>query len=407
MLESLVRFLSTLVFAWLACLLSLFMAHAAQAATAPRIGVMTMQPGAVFWERFGHDAIVVDNPATHTEPVSYNFGFFDMGEPDFVARFIRGEMRYQLVALPLSQDLAYYRDVGRGVSIQWLNVSAAQAADLAAALELNARPENARYRYDYFTDNCATRVRDALDRALGGALRRQWDATSQGNTYRGEAVRLASPAFWMGWGFDIGLGPLADRPLTRWQDGFVPMRLADALRDTHLPDGHKLVASEQLLLPHRLPPEPVAYQRAWWRWLVAGLALAAVMRASQARAPRLAAATASVFWLLCGVLGMLMAYLWLGTDHRAGWANHNLLLLNPFCLLLLPGAVRLMRARAPTGLFHVVLAAVAVCAVIAVFILWLPLGQPQRNAHWVALLVPLHMVLWKSWARLPVRLARG
>ena len=72
---------------------------------APRIGVVTMGPGDIFWERFGHDAIVVDDPA-RPGPVSYNFGFFDLEEDGFAQRFAKGEMRYLLVALPLEEDLA-------------------------------------------------------------------------------------------------------------------------------------------------------------------------------------------------------------------------------------------------------------------------------------------------------------
>src|SRR5688500_7867394 len=198
-----------------------------------RIGVMTMQPGEIFWERFGHNALVVDDPALPS-PISYNYGFFDLTEPGFVWRFIRGEMQYQLVALPLEQDLAYYREVGRGVSMQWLDLEPERARRLADALAVNARPENARYGYDYFTDNCSTRVRDALDTVLDGGLQRQMSSRSRGNTYRSEAVRLASPAGWMWLGFDVGLGPFADRPLSRWQEAFVPMRLADSLREaTH------------------------------------------------------------------------------------------------------------------------------------------------------------------------------
>src|SRR5690606_9482759 len=131
------------------------------------------------------------------EPISYNFGYFDMEEPGFTANFIRGEMHYMLVALPLSQDLEYYRQAGRGVSIQWLDLEPEQALRLAAALAENAKPGNARYRYDYFLDNCSTRVRDALDDALGGLLSAQLQGRSRGNTYRGDAVRLASPTPWM------------------------------------------------------------------------------------------------------------------------------------------------------------------------------------------------------------------
>ena len=209
----------------------------------PRIGVVTMGPGEIFWERFGHDAIVVEDPATGTR-TNYNFGFFDLEEDGFAQRFAKGEMRYLLVALPLEEDLAYYREVGRGAILQWLDLDPAQARRLADELAENAKPENARYRYDYYTDNCSTRVRDALDRVLAGALKRQLSGRSGGDTYRSESVRLASPATWMWIGFDIGLGPFGDRPLSRWEQAFLPRRLADDLRKVTRVDGRPLVASE-------------------------------------------------------------------------------------------------------------------------------------------------------------------
>ena len=351
-----------------------------------------MQPGEIFWERFGHDAIVVDDPARGA-PISYNFGFFDLSEPGFIGRFVRGEMEYQLVALPLADDLAYYRDSGRGVSIQWLDLSGEEARQLAAALADNAKPENARYRYDYFTDNCATRVRDALDNALGGLLREQMQPRSQGNTDRSEAVRLASPAGWMWLGFDLGLGPYADEPRSRWEDAFVPMHLAESLRNAKRADGRALVRSEALLLPHRIAPEPQAQPRHWWPWLLAGLALAAATLALGRARPRRALWIGLPLWAACTLLGALMLFLWGFTAHRAGWANHNLLLLNPLCLLLLPGAWRLLRGRDPGRLFRGMLLVVMCGAVLSLFGLWLPL-HPQRNAPWIALLLPLHVTLW-------------
>lgn len=364
-----------------------------------RIGVATMQPGEVFWERFGHDAIVVDDPASPSGPTSYNFGFFDLGEDGFIGRFIRGEMEYQLVALPLEQDLAYYRQTGRGVSLQWLDLDPAQARGLADALAENALPENARYRYDYFTDNCATRVRDAIDRALGGQLRRQLQSRSLGNTYRSESVRLASPAGWMWLGFDVGLGPYADRPLSRWEDAFVPMHLADGLRQARRADGRPLVLREQTLLPHRIAPEPVPAPRRWLPWLVAGLALAAAVAWLGRRRERPVLWIAAPAWIACTLLGAVMLFLWTATVHRAGWANHNLLLFNPLCLLLLPGAWRIARGRNPGRVFRAVLWLVVACGVAAVMLLWLQM-QPQRNAPWIGLLVPLHAAL--AW-----RLGRG
>ena len=383
----------TLARALVALLFALTCAFTAQAA--PLIGVATMQPGAIFFERFGHNAIVVADPALG-EPLSYNFGFFDMGEAGFTGRFIRGDMRYFLARLRWRDDLQYYLDSGRGVSIQWLDLDDAQAIAMAAALAENAKPENARYRYDYFIDNCATRVRDAIDRAIGGALKPQLTARSQGNTFRSEAVRLASPAPWMWLGFDLGLGPSSDQPMSRWEEAYVPMRLADSLREAKRPDGRPLVLSEETVAPHRIAAEPPEFQRAWWPWLLAGLALATLWSWTLHKTPRTGAAIALLAWAAAAVLGSVMLAIWLGTEHRFGWANHNLMLLSPLSWLLLPGGWRLMRGRAPGRVFPIALTATVVSAILALFLQWLT-AVPQANAHWISLLVPIHIAFGIAW----------
>lgn len=376
--------------ALLACLLACLLPGWAFAQAVPRIGVATMQPGEVFFERFGHDAIVVVDPASG-RATSYNFGYFDPSEPDFVGRFVKGEMMYYLVALPLEEDLQQYRDGGRGVSIQWLDLPPAQASALADALAVRSLPENARYHYDYFTANCATMVRDSLDRAMGGALKAQLAGRSRGNTYRSEAVRLASPAPWMWIGFDLGLGPYADKPLSRWEEAFVPMQLADSLAQVKNSEGRPLVQSTQRLLPHRIAPEPPEQARHWWPWLLAGLLVAAGALAL-ARRQRLLAALAIPFWLLCATGGGVLAYLWGFTAHQAAWGNRNLLLLNPLCLLLIAGAFALLRRRAPGRWFGVVAWLVVASGVLALLLHWLSL-RPQFDLQWIALLLPVHAAL--------------
>ncbi|CAD0331406.1 DUF4105 domain-containing protein [Xanthomonas hortorum] len=357
---------------------------------APRVGVVTMQPGEVFFERFGHDAIVVVDPVTQ-QATSYNFGFFDPSEPDFVPRFTRGEMMYYLVALPLEEDLSQYRNVGRGVSIQWLDLPPEQARALAHGLAVRSQPENARYHYDYFVANCATMVRDTLDRAMGGALKSQLAGRSRGNTFRSEAVRLASPAPWMWLGFDLGLGPYADRPLSRWEEAFVPMRLADSLTQVHNSAGRPLVQSTQVLLPHRIAPEPDEQQRHWWPWLLTGLIVAAGVLAL-GRRQRLLAALALPYWLLCAIGSGLLVYLWGFTAHQSAWANRNLLLVNPLCALLLIGGIAVLRGRRPGRWFDVLRWVVAAAALLALLIHWLSF-QAQDNLQWVLLLLPIHAAL--------------
>lgn len=367
----------------------LLLACALPARADPRIGVMTMQPGEIFWERFGHDAIVVDDP-TAQGPISYNYGYFDMGEPGFVPRFIRGQMQYMLVAMPLEQDLETYRLEGRGVRVQWLDLTPAQATSLQAFLQENARPENMRYRYDYFTSNCSTRVRDALDRALGGTLQPAWEGSSLGNTYRDEATRLARPSLWMWLVFELGLGPSADTPLTRWQNAFVPMQLADNLDQVRTADGKPLVTSTQELLPHRLRNLQTPASPPVWGWWLVGLSFG--LLALRARKSATVAKCALPFWCVCGLLGVLMLYAWLGTAHWAAWRNLNLLLLSPLCLLLLPGGWRIARGRAPGRVFTVLAWVIAGCAVLALLNRWFEV-MPQQQGMWIGLLLPIHAAL--------------
>ena len=374
---------------WLALLLA-----PALALAAPRIGVVTMEPGGIFFERFGHNAIVVQDDDAGTA-TSYNFGYFDMDEPGFFGNFVRGRMQYWLVALPLDEDLSRYAQTGRGVGVQWLELTPEAATALSATLAENARPENAQYRYDYYTSNCSTKVRDAIDQALGGALRPQLSGRSQGNTYRSESVRLASPAPWMALGFHLGLGGFADRPLSRWDESFIPMRLRDALREVTLADGRPLVAGEQELLPHRVAPAPAEAPRLRTPALFGGLLLAGLALWSARRAPRALAAGALMFWTVAGLAGTVMALIWLATEHVAGHANENLLLFSPLCLALLPGGWAKLRGREPSKNFRWLLWAVAGSAAVAGFLKFLPFLR-QENVEWVLLLLPLHWALMRG-----------
>ena len=368
-------------------------------ATTLRAGVITMEPGEEFWARFGHDAIVIENTQTG-ESMSFNFGFFDMSEPGFFSNFFNGKMQYQLVALPTEEDLQNYRDMGRGVRMQWLNLDQKQIRDLYSALAENAKPENARYTYDYYFSNCATRVRDSLDTILKGEIKTQLSSPSLGNTFRSESVRLAWPAKWMAMGFHLGLGPAADKPLSRWDEAFIPMRLRDSLRQIKLSDGSALVTSEQELVPHRLSLPPGDMPQWKKTAFLIGIFLAMGILFLAKRAPRLLAGIAGVFWLIAGLLGCLMLFVWFGSAHWAGYRNENLLLLSPLALALLPGAWRKLRNRKTNAYFNRFLWLMAASAAAAGFLQFLPF-LAQQNFEWVLILLPVHLALAKSLANRP------
>ncbi|MBP8177531.1 MAG: DUF4105 domain-containing protein, partial [Xanthomonadales bacterium] len=282
------------------------------------IALVTIGPGPVYWERFGHNAIAVRDTVSGRS-VLYNYGMFDFGQVNFLLNFVRGRMQYQLVAQDAGADLASYELSGRRVGVQHLNLSPPQRVALRDFLEWNARPENAGYRYDYYLDNCSSRVRDALDQALEGLLAGASVGQPARTTFRRETRRLTAPVPWLYLGTHAGLGPTTDQPIDRWQAAFVPMTLQEIVRDiaTADDDGRSipLVAREERLQEATLP-DPGAEPPAWrWRFATTGLVLAAGLLGLRAlRWRRTLAAAATGIWLVAGLGGALLLGLWLGTD---------------------------------------------------------------------------------------------
>lgn len=360
------------------------------------IALVTIGPGPVYWERFGHNAIAVRDTVSGRS-VLYNYGMFDFGQVNFLLNFVRGRMQYQLVAQDAGADLASYELSGRRVGVQHLNLSPPQRVALRDFLEWNARPENAGYRYDYYLDNCSSRVRDALDQALEGLLAGASVGQPARTTFRRETRRLTAPVPWLYLGTHAGLGPTTDQPIDRWQAAFVPMTLQEIVRDiaTADDDGRSipLVAREERLQEATLP-DPGAEPPAWrWRFATTGLVLAAGLLGLRAlRWRRTLAAAATGIWLVAGLGGALLLGLWLGTDHASAWRNQNVLLFNPLALALLPAVVSLWKGRMAGRVPRVIALCIVLLTVAALLLKALPL-EWQDNGDWIALWLPIHIAL--------------
>ena len=378
----------------------------------PSISLLTIGPGELFFERFGHNAIVVREAGRPA--VVYNYGIFDFAQEDFLLNFARGRMVYRVIEGPLADDLEMYRAQGRSIVEQVLDVDAARARELVDFLAWNVLPENTQYRYDYFEANCSTRVRDALDRALDGALRAHAEGRSRGYTWRLDALRLMAPEPWLMLGIDLGLGPYADQRIDYWQESFVPETLsrvaAEATRADATGAQVPVVSATTVLAPGLVEEPPLLPPDLRWPFLALGLALGAVLHglARDARSSRRLplASFALAFELVCGLGGLLLLFLWFGTEHRAAWRNENLMLLNPLCLALLPAWWGIARGRLrPRPVASAIAGLVALLAAFALFSKILP-WFAQANLHWIVLLLPIHLALAFALAR-PARVHAG
>jgi hypothetical protein len=388
-----------IVFAILCCVV--FPAHAG-VADAPgeslEVSLITYGPGDIYWERFGHDAIELRDTASGEE-VNFNYGVFNFDEKNFFFNFARGRMHYLIDAEVATDEENFYAQAGRSVTKQKLALTAQQAAALRDFLFWNLKPENAVYNYDYYVDNCTTRVRDALDRALGGVIKARLNHLPGGMTYRQQTVRLMSAQPWLMLILDLGLGPYADQPLNAWQESFLPEELQKSLRNVSVSDGHggaqPLVQNESLLSPNHLDAPPPAAPDLRIPLGVAGLIVAAVLIVAWRRARPAYALLGSLFLILAGLTGLAMLILWTLTAHHSAWANANLFLFNPLAFLLVRAVWHSRRAAPPSRFVQGVLLLQMIASLLALLMHMLP-GVVQQNQPWILFAFPCWLAL--AWS---------
>lgn len=365
------------------------------------VSVLTFENGAVLWERFGHNALVITDTLLG-ESRAYNWGVFDFDSPDFLVRFLTGDTRYWLAIWPTRAMLEEYVRLDRTARRQVLALDAVQRAALAEYVEWNALEENRYYRYDYYLDNCSTRVRDAIDRVLGGALARAFaDVPTTPRTWREETARVTDGDWPPFAGIHVALGRNADRPLTRWNEGFIPMQLAVHLTTVMIPDGNggtrALVAHDTVLYRAQRAPLP---DRAPDRRIVAlllGLGLAALLLvlgrtagASNAAPPLAARLLMTLWYSVGGVLGTALLLAGTVTKH-APYMGSNLTLLQVHPLLLIAAVVTLL-AGVAARLARALGWLTALVAVLSVLGLALQVAViDQRSWPVLAVTVPVHI----------------
>ncbi len=367
------------------------------------ISLVTMGPGHEVWERFGHNAIWVHDTLRHQD-IQYNYGLFSFRQENFILRFVQGRMLYSMGGFDAAPSMAQYAGDNRSVWVQALNLTPAQRADLRDFLEWNALPENRNYHYDYYRDNCSTRVRDALDRVLGGRIRAATERVPSGTTYRFHTARLTSSEPLVYTGLMLGLGEPVDRPISAYEEMFLPLALRTEIRGIEVPDAQgamvPLVRSEDTAY-RSTAPAPATAPPSWLpAYLAIGLALGGLLLLLGRAAPGSAGARwglvipGTLWALLTGLAGTILTGLWALTDHVAAYANENLFQFNPIALalvVLLPLAV-LGGGRWVNAARR--LAAILVALSVAGIAFKLVPGVRQSNAMLIALALPVHLGVW-------------
>lgn len=315
--------------------------------------VITCGPGNDFYLAFGHSAIRICDPTQDIDYV-YNYGTFDFDTPHFYLKFTQGRLDYCLSRTSFSHFMLVYEHEHRAVWEQPLNLDPQQVSNLYVMLEWNYLPANRYYRYDFFRDNCATRVRDMVENAMGHTPP-IYSKDYVSRSYRRHVHLSAGPTQqWWTLGVDMLLGLPADHRCDVREVMFHPIHMKDIFENSTIGgrgDGKTMVKPAiQHLQDVREP-----LRRSFPPLVVFTLFFIAVALLTwKGLWPRWAD---RILFVLAGLVGLFLCFMWFGTDHYCTAWNLNILWASPLLLL-----IALRHNRSPRWALWLQLACFAVAA---------------------------------------------
>ncbi|MFD2514037.1 DUF4105 domain-containing protein [Pontibacter locisalis] len=293
-----------------------------------KISLITCSSGNDLYAVFGHSAVRVQDPASGMD-IIFNYGTFDFNEPNFYLKFAQGKLRYKLSAAHFSDFLYSYTMDNRSVYEQVLNLTPEQRQKYWGFLTHNFLPENRFYLYDFFFDNCATRIRDGLEATFpDNQIAFQLDEFDRDYTFRNLIDLYLPPQPWGDFGIDLALGAVIDQEATPYQYMFLPDYLSKGFANaTIMQNGHMvpLTGLPQAVFlqdTSRLPETPL-FTPLLLCWVILVLVTAITVFDFMRR--RRSRALDFTLFLITGFLGVVFLLLWFATDHQATANNFNLL----------------------------------------------------------------------------------
>lgn len=309
------------------------------------ISLITCGPGEELYSTFGHSAIRVKDPA-HGDIV-FNYGTFSFNQPNFYLRFAQGRLLYRLSVESYAGFRDEYITTERSLIEQPLNLTAEERQRLYNLLAENYKPENREYRYHFFYDNCSTRIRDIIEKALNNGVEFQYPDSSGHKSFRTmtDIYLESGKQHWGDYGIDLCLGLPTDNIATPYQEMFLPDYLMwhfdNAVVQTS--EGEKQLVREKRLIFESMPDfESPLITPARLNW---GLFVVVLLFTILRRTPITFGWFDYTLFGITGFLGVFFLALWFATDHTDTKYNFNLLWALPTHLLLMPFYAKNVRFR--------------------------------------------------------------
>jgi len=290
-----------------------------------RFSIITCDAGDDLYTIWGHTAIRVIDSVNQTDIV-FNYGSFDFNTPNFVAKFMKGDLLYFISADTYSNFLYEYQYYGRDVHEQVLNLTAIEKEKWYSELQINMIGNNRFYLYNFIADNCTTKVKDGLFRHF------QVNQYSIGiHSYREEVVSAPykNGLGWIGLGIDLLLGAVSDQTPNLNQEAFLPSLLFKKIALNH-----RFVSATNHLKYNNKPIEKGGYPM---NFLIVLLGLYIIISSWKNKISQGIARAFDISLLfILGTGGILVLYMSQFSLHNACHENYNLIWLHPIYLLAIP-----------------------------------------------------------------------
>ena len=372
-------------FSFFIFLLSLTKNAFAQDSCNLRISLLTCAPGEELYATFGHTALRVQDFSEQTDLV-FNYGTFEFS-PGFYWKFIKGKLLYSLSVENFNDFMLEYQYEQRSVQEQVLQLGCEEKQKLYTALKTNAEEQNRYYLYNFFFDNCTTRAGEMVAGNTNTPITFKNILPQQTPTFR-ELIHSylnAGNKYWSKLGIDILLGAKVDRKISGKEASFLPDYLMKAF-DSASVNNHPLVAQKQTIL--QMPPAPKHFSIATPMNVFSLLFIVVVVISLLSK--KWATATLRVFdflfFFLLGLTGLLLLFMWFGTDHKVSRNNYNLLWALPTHFIM--AFFVHSKKQWTLNYFRIIF-----WLSVALVIVWFFLPQQMNNA----ILPILLLIIYRSW----------
>lgn len=344
-----------------------------------QFSVLVCSPGEVIYSQFGHAAIRLCDTAQRVDVV-FDYGVFSIYDlVEFVWDFLTGDMHYIIAARSMKQTVYEYAVEGRGIVEYPLNLNQEEKNTICKALLWNLKLENQEYLYNFFEDNCATRIQILLENKL---MDLQWNENFQPKIWRDVIFDYADEKSWIGYGIDLGLGHPADTMMSTTQMMFLPDYLGKCISSGTIGDRCLSTEQKQILEPGEKP------ERSWWNnavlimWISALLCVAQMIRECIVKKRNVAFDV--ILLLFVGIFGSVICFISFVSIHSLVFPNCNTLWLNPlplvFAIILLVPSWR----KWSEYCWYFVAATIVVYLIVSMII-----GQHIPNPSWPYMLILL------------------